>query len=169
MGSTLALHWLRDASPSWSPGAWSHSHGTRKPSICMLRSPCPSGRPVVSTIPRCGPAGGLSVRGTHHLCRTRACCSHTAWALSVLYRTFGRADGLSRRAQRTASTLIPRALSEVGVVDPAAIATRGLCQAPDTRMWLNQRSKSRRRDFVCFRRQAHRWKGRVSSFLTRRT
>ena len=43
---------------------------------------------------------------------------------------------------------------------------RGLCQAPDTRIWLNQRSKSRRRDFVCFRPQAPRWKGRVSSFPT---
>eukprot|EP00964_Phaeocystis_antarctica_P048143 scaffold27879_cov40-Phaeocystis_antarctica.AAC.2 len=52
-----------------------------------------------------------------------------AWALSVLYRTFGRADGLSRRAQRTASTLIPRAPSEVGVVDPAAIATRAVSSA----------------------------------------
>jgi hypothetical protein len=43
---------------------------------------------------------------------------------------------------------------------------RGLCEAPDTRMWLNAR-KSRRRDFVCFRPQAPRWKGRVSSFPTR--
>jgi len=42
---------------------------------------------------------------------------------------------------------------------------RGLCQAPDTRMWLNARKV--RRDFVCFHPQAPRWKGIVSSFPTR--
>ena len=43
---------------------------------------------------------------------------------------------------------------------------RGLCQAPDTRMWLNARKVEDETSFVCFRRQAHRWKGRVSSVLT---
>ena len=40
---------------------------------------------------------------------------------------------------------------------------RGLCQAPDTGMWLNAR-KRRSRDFLSFRPQAHRWKGRHSAF-----
>ena len=52
-------------------------------------------------------------------------------------RSAVRAHGLSRRAQRTVSTRIPRAQSEVGVVDLVAGAAWGLCQAPDTRMWLN--------------------------------
>ena len=49
-----------------------------------------------------------------------------------LYRRSARAHELSRRAQRTASTLIPRVPSEVGVVDLASQERRGLCQAPDT-------------------------------------
>jgi hypothetical protein len=40
-----------------------------------------------------------------------------------------RAQSPTRRAQRTASTLIPRAPSEVGVVDPAAGATRAVSSA----------------------------------------
>ena len=44
-----------------------------------------------------------------------------------MYRTFGHADGLSRRAQRTASTLIPRAPSEVHRNISSAISC---CRAP---------------------------------------
>ena len=92
---------------------------------------------MVDHAPRCGPAGGSPVRDAGHVCRTHAFRSVTIQASIDLYRRSARAHELSRRAQRTASTLIPRAPSEVGVVDPAAGATRA--QAPDTRMWLNAR------------------------------
>ena len=72
---------------------------------------------MVDRTPRCGPAGGSPVRDAGHVCRTHAFRSVTIRASIDLYRRSARAHELSRRAQRTASTLIPRAPSEVGVVD----------------------------------------------------
>eukprot|EP00964_Phaeocystis_antarctica_P050203 scaffold29107_cov61-Phaeocystis_antarctica.AAC.3 len=46
-----------------------------------------------------------------------------------LHRTSARPLGPPRPAQRTASTLMPRALSDNGCVDPVAGATRALSRA----------------------------------------
>ena len=121
---------------------------------------------MVGRAPRCGPAGGSPVRDAGHVCRTHAFRLVTIRSSIDLHRRSTRAHELSRRVQRTASTLIPRAPSEVGVVDPAA----GLCQAPVKRLTQGcgstlETSESRLR--LCSPASTPRWKGRVSSFPTR--
>ena len=137
-------------------GAIRMAHANRQPA-CSADPTLwtPHGRPCLSpgVVRRAARRSEMQVM---FAVRMRLGQSSSVGASTDLYRRSARAHELSRRAQRTASTLIPRALSALGVVAPAAGATRAVvCQAPvDTRMWLNGRSKSRRRDFVCIRPQA---------------
>ena len=77
--------------------------------------------------------------------RMRLGQSSSVGASTDLYRRSARAHELSRRAQRTASTLIPRAPSALGVVAPAAGATRAVSSAwhEDAAQRSKQKSKMR--------------------------
>jgi hypothetical protein len=85
-----------------------------------------------------------------------------------LYRRSARAHELSRRAQRTSSTRSQYRVRHrrLELWTPPQ-ERRGLCQAPDTRMWLNARNVEDETSSIFARKEAPRWKGRVSSFPTR--
>ena len=101
---------------------------------------------MVDRVPRCGPAGGSPVRDAGHVCRTHA------FTVGL-----GRGQhGLVSKICACARAQSPRAVAH-GLHAHTACAIgggwlelwtppqerRGLCQAPDTRMWLNARNVER--------------------------
>ena len=132
---------LRKTSPCWSPAVWCDAHGIRKPSICMLRCPCALDPPMVGCVPRCGPAGGSPGRRSEmqvmFAVRMRLGQSRSGPASTCIEDLRVRTSSVAARSTRPPRSY--RVRHRIWELRLPPQERRELCQAPDTRMWLNAR------------------------------